>query len=62
MIGVKLAGRDRIRAPESALGFVDLSDALAHDAQVVERVGKVRMRGPERPLLQLRRVAKMTGR
>jgi len=44
--------RDRVRPPEAALGLVDFSSALAHHAEVVQRVGEVWMQRPELALLQ----------
>ena len=59
VIGRKSLRGDRVRAPEGALGLVELADALADDAQIVQRVGEVGVRGPERAFLQRRRLAKI---
>ena len=52
MIRFENARRDRAGPSKAVLGIVRLFGDLAHDAQVVQRVGEIRMEWPEAGLLQ----------
>ncbi len=57
MIGWQRVLGDRARPPEKLLGVVRLVRDLAHDAEVVERVGEIGVERTEALLLQLSRFA-----
>src|SRR4029078_10123979 len=52
MIRFENARRDRAGPSKAGLGIVRLFGNLAHDSQVVQRVGEIRMEWPEAGLLQ----------
>lgn len=57
MIGFQDGRRDRGGPSKAVLGVDGLFGDLAHDAEVVQRVGEVRMERPETGLLQKGRLA-----
>jgi hypothetical protein len=57
MIRFQDGRRDRGGPSKAVLGIRGLLGDLAHDAEVVQRVGKIRMKRAEAGLLQKRRLA-----